>query len=465
MKTNLKTFYFYLVILIVGGHSLYAQSNFKLPAYESFRLDNGLTIYMVVQKEVPLVHFRAVVPAGTRQDTNDKAGLAGLTADALSTGTESFDKTTIESQLDFLGASYDTSTGTEAAVISSSFVNKDALVVLPILAEMIMKPTFDLQEFEKLQERAIAGVDQMRESPRSVIGNYFNQMVYGDHPYANIASGTKQSLQQIGIQDLKNFYAQNYQPQGSVLAIVGDFDPVNMKIQLSDLLSTWKNNALLESTTLKIKTLNKANVVVVNKEDARETTMLVGGIGVPRNVSDYIGIQVINTILGGRFTSWLNDELRVNSGLTYGARSSFSALRDGGSFSMSTFTANETTEQTIDLLLKTYQKIHEVGIDTKTLESAKNYVKGQFPPDYETNAAIARFFTDASVYKIPMDYIDKFTETVNSLDSKKAKQIIEDYFPKDNLQMVFVGKASEIKPIVGKFGPVKVLEITEDTYY
>ena len=360
---------------------------------------------------------------------------------------------------------HDTSTGTEAAVISSSFVNKDALVVLPILAEMIMKPTFDLQEFEKLQERAIAGVDQMRESPRSVIGNYFNQMVYGDHPYANIASGTKQSLQQIGIQDLKNFYAQNYQPQGSVLAIVGDFDPVNMKIQLSDLLSTWKNNALLESTTLKIKTLNKANVVVVNKEDARETTMLVGGIGVPRNVSDYIGIQVINTILGGRFTSWLNDELRVNSGLTYGARSSFSALRDGGSFSMSTFTANETTEQTIDLLLKTYQKIHKVGIDTKTLESAKNYVKGQFPPDYETNAAIARFFTDASVYKIPMDYIDKFTETVNSLDSKKAKQIIEDYFPKDNLQMVFVGKASEIKPIVGKFGPVKVLEITEDTYY
>ena len=465
MKTNLKTFYFYLVILIVGGHSLYAQSNFKLPAYESFRLDNGLTIYMVVQKEVPLVHFRAVVPAGTRQDTNDKAGLAGLTADALSTGTESFDKTTIESQLDFLGASYDTSTGTEAAVISSSFVNKDALVVLPILAEMIMKPTFDLQEFEKLQERAIAGVDQMRESPRSVIGNYFNQMVYGDHPYANIASGTKQSLQQIGIQDLKNFYAQNYQPQGSVLAIVGDFDPVNMKIQLSDLLSTWKNNALLESTTLKIKTLNKANVVVVNKEDARETTMLVGGIGVPRNVSDYIGIQVINTILGGRFTSWLNDELRVNSGLTYGARSSFSALRDGGSFSMSTFTANETTEQTIDLLLKTYQKMHKVGIDTKTLESAKNYVKGQFPPDYETNAAIARFFTDASVYKIPMDYIDKFTETVNSLDSKKAKQIIEDYFPKDNLQMVFVGKASEITPIVGKFGPVKVLEITEDTYY
>jgi zinc protease len=238
-----------------------------------------------------------------------------------------------------------------------------------------------------------------------------------------------------------------------------------MKIQLSDLLSSWKNNTILAPTTPEIKALNKASVVVVNKEDARETTMLVGGIGVPRNVSDYIGIQVINTILGGRFTSWLNDELRVNSGLTYGARSSFSALKDGGSFSMSTFTANETTEQTIDLLLKTYQKIHDFGIDTKTLESAKNYVKGQFPPDYETNAAIARFFTDATVYEIPMDYIDKFTETVNSLDSKKAKQIIEDYFPKDNLQMVFIGKASEITSIVTKFGPVKVLEITEDTYY
>ena len=127
---------------------------------------------------------------------------------------------------------------------------------------------------------------------------------------------------------------------------------------------------------------------------------------------------MINTILGGRFTSWLNDELRVNSGLTYGARSGFSALREGGSFSMSTFTANETTEQTIDLLLKTYQKIHETGIDSKTLESAKNYVKGQFPPDYETNAAIARFFTDADTYELPLDYIDRFNEAVKPYNTK-----------------------------------------------
>ena len=131
---------------------------------------------------------------------------------------------------------------------------------------------------------------------------------------------------------------------------------------------------------------------------------------------------------------------------------------------MSTFTANETTEQTIDLLLKTYQKIHETGVDSKTLESAKNYVMGQFPPDYETNAAIARFFTDTYTYELPLDYIDRFNESVSSIDIVKATQIIEDYFPKENMQMVFIGKASEITPIVSKYGPVKVLEITEDEY-
>ena len=464
MKTFYKVVNITIILICFSVYSLQAQSNFKSPAYEHFILDNGLEVYMVVQKEVPLVHFRAVVPAGVRQDSDEYAGLSELTANLLSSGTASYDKETIETTLDFIGASYNSSSNMETSVLTSSFINKDSELVLPILIEMLTKPSFKEAEFVKLKKRAVAGVDQSRESPRSVINNYFNQLVYGDHPYANIPSGTKKSIERIELKDVNRFYSDHYTPMGSVIAVVGDFNPTEMKNQLTNLFSSWNNVGKAKNNSTVLPSLDSSRVVVVNKEDARETTLLIGGVGVPRNVSDYIGIQVINTILGGRFTSWLNDELRVNSGLTYGARSGFSAFREGGSFSMSTFTANETTEQTIDLLLKTYQKIHETGIDSKTLESAKNYVKGQFPPDYETNAAIAKYFTDAYTYELPLDYIDHFNEAVSSIDVAKATQIIKDYFPKKNLQMVFIGRDSEITPIVFKYGPVKVLEISEDVY-
>lgn len=466
MNTIHKTHIGILILfVVVGFQNVIAQNNFKLPAHESFTLENGLKVYMMVQEEVPLIHFRAVLPAGVRYDTAAHAGLAGITADALSTGTRSYNKATIEETLDFLGASVYNGAGTEAAVVTANYVNKDQNQVLPIIAEMITAPVFPKDEFSKLAQRAVAAIDQKRESPRRVIRDYFNALVYDTHPYANSASGTKKSLEALEVSDLENFYNTHYTPRGTAIAVVGDFNPNTMKELLTNLFKNWNNPVPPPAPAAPIQWPKQPKVVIVNKEDARETTMLVGGVGVARNTKDYIGIQVINTILGGRFTSWLNDELRVNSGLTYGARSSFNALKEGGTFSMSTFTANQTTAETVALLLKTYQKIFEQGIDQSTLSSAKNYVKGQFPPNYETNAALARFLTDTYVYGVPKNYIDLFSNTVDSLTVKDAKRIITTYFPKENLQMVFIGKASIIRPIVSQYGMVKVLEISEDMYY
>ena len=235
MKTFYKVVNITIILICFSVYSLQAQSNFKSPAYEHFILDNGLEVYMVVQKEVPLVHFRAVVPAGVRQDSDEYAGLSELTANLLSSGTASYDKETIETTLDFIGASYNSSSNMETSVLTSSFINKDSELVLPILIEMLTKPSFKEAEFLKLKQRVVAGVDQSRESPRSVINNYFNQLVYGKHPYANIPSGTKQSIERIELKDVNRFYSDHYTPMGSVISVVGDFNPTEMKNYLINL--------------------------------------------------------------------------------------------------------------------------------------------------------------------------------------------------------------------------------------
>ncbi len=209
-------------------------------------------------------------------------------------------------------------------------------------------------------------------------------------------------------------------------------------------------------------TAKLANVVLIDKADANETTFMIGGQGVAVNNSDSVAISVINTILGGRFTSWLNDELRVNSGLTYGAVSRFNKYGNAGTFYISTFTKKSSTFEAIDLAMKTYQRLWQQGIDQKTLDSAKAYVKGQFPPNYETSGQLASLLSTLWTYQLSDDYINSFEQKVDSLTLAKSKKLIEQYFPKQNLHYVLIGNAKELKMKAEKYG--KLSESTMKSY-
>jgi predicted Zn-dependent peptidase len=441
-----------------------AQEAFKVPAYTKFTLGNGLSIYLMEQHEVPTISFSAIIPAGAIYD-GDKNGLASFTADGLNYGTKNYTKSQIEEQLDFLGASLNTYASKESAGLSAKFAKVDQDKVLPIIKEVLLYPVFTQEEFDKEKARGLQQLERAKESPRNVIGDYWDKFIYGNHPYANPVSGKPSTVKNISTQDLKSFYSQNYNPNGSAIAIVGDFNTAEMKSKISKLFKEWKTG---NESTLKIETPaslpNQARVLLVNKEDARETTMFIGGKGISRNNPDYVAIQVVNTVLGGRFTSWLNDELRVNSGLTYGARSSFAPLKNAGTFSVSTFTATKTTQPTIEKALEVVEKLHDKGIDDETLTSAKNYVKGQFPPDYETSGQLAGLLNQMFWYGFDQSYINNFQANVDGLTSAKAKEIITKYFPKDNLQFLFIGKADDIKSIVEKFGTVTVKDIKADGF-
>lgn len=441
-----------------------AQAAFKVPAYEKIILKNGLVIYLMEQHEVPTISISAVIPAGAIYD-GDKSGLASFTADGLQYGTKSYTKAQIEEQLDFLGASLNTYASKESAGLSAKFAKVDQDKVLPIIKEVLLSPSFNEEEFEKEKVRGLQQLERAKESPRNVIGNYWDKFIYGDHPYANPTSGKPSTIKNITAADLKAFYAQNYIPNGSAVAIVGDFNSKAMKDKISKLLGDWKKG---KENSMKISEPepipNKARVLLVNKDDARETTMYIGGKGINRNNPDFVAIQVINTVLGGRFTSWLNDELRVNSGLTYGASSRFSPLKNAGTFYVTTFTATKTTEPTIDKTLEVLKKMKDKGIDDETLTSAKNYVNGQFPPDYETSGELAGLLTQMFWYGFDESYINNFQSNVNGLTSAKAKEIGGKYFPFDNLQFLFVGKAADIKAIVQKYGEVTEKEIKADGF-
>lgn len=457
-----RILFLYILLAITCSSSLFAQ-DFKLPPYQKFKLKNGLTVYLLEQHEVPMINVSVIFPAGAIYDA-DKAGLASLTASNLKSGTKNYPKAKLDEELDFIGATVSTGASKEAASLSAKFAAKDKNKVLDIINELITAPVFDAAEFEKEKKRVLLSLEQAKESPRNVIGSYFDKFLYGDHVYGNAIEGKISTVSAINAGDLKKFYTENYVPGGSAISIVGDFNSKEMKDLVTKIFSSWpakkQTQANLASQPINKPTTQR--VLLVDKDDAKETTFYIGGAGISRNNPDYIAVDVINTLFGGRFTSMLNDELRVNSGLTYGASSRFSTLKTGGSFYISTFTASKTTEAAIDKALEVVNKLHSSGIDETALSSAKNYVKGQFPPRYETSGQLASLLTQMFWYNFDESFINNFQKNVDGLTLDKAKQIIEKYFPKDKLQLVLVGKAAEIRKIAEKYGPVTEVKITEE---
>jgi len=443
------------VVALAGGY--------ELPAYEKTVLDNGLTVILMEQHEVPLIDVQVLVGGGAMVD-GELSGLAGLTAQALLFGAGSRDKQELDRQFDFIGAAVSSRATREYNRLRASFAARDLEIMLPILRDLMLAPTFSADEFDKHQRRQLARLTQQKESPRAVIGNYFHKMLLGDHPYAAVPEGDAASVGRATVADVARYHRSWYQPQNTVLCVVGDFDATDLKNRLTAAFGDWARGDAAVPAVGALPVPEQARVLLVDKPDANESTFYIGGPGVAVTDPNRVGLQVVNTILGGRFTSWLNDELRVNAGLTYGARSSFDSYGRGGLFRVSTFTRTETTVEAIDLALQTYRRLWKQGIDDETLASAKAYVKGQFPPRYETGGQLAGFLAQMHYYGYDESFINEFETKVNALTVAETKRLIGTYFPRENLQMVVIGKADEIRDLIKRYGELTEVGIQQNGF-
>ncbi len=449
---------------LLGVASLAQAGEFRLPAFETTTLPNGLTVYLMERHEVPLIAVRAIVKAGSVNDAMH-AGLSSLTGDALLLGSVSTSKAVLDQAFDFRGAHLAGASSAETSSVAADFARDDAAKLLPLFADIVQAPGFDAAELDKLRARKVNGLKQAKESPRNVVQNYYRSMLFGAGAYANPSGGTVSSVGALSRADVQNFHQRFYRPDNAAIVVVGDFKASEMRAQIAALFGQWHASGAAPAAQDNGKVqADKARVWLVNKPDAIETTFLIGGLGIARNDPDYVPLQVLNTIVGGRFTSWLNDELRVNSGLTYGARSEFATLSQTGTFAISSFTALPKTEAALDLALKTYQRLWDKGIDAATLASAKAYVKGQYPPRFETSGQLAGLLGEMFAAKVGREQIDNFMKDVDSLTPARAKQLVDQHFPRKQLQMVLVGKADAIRKIAAKYGEVTELDISADGF-
>lgn len=425
----------------------------RLPEYSREVLSNGATLLLMPRPGLPLVHIRVEVKGGTEAEPAQLAGLADATASLLRKGTDKRTADDFSMELDGLGATFNTNAGNSSTVVNAEFLSKDFARGVDLLGDVLFHPKFPEPEVTKELGRRVDAARAAKDSAQSAVSSYTRANFFGpDHPYGRIAG--EDTLTQIKRDDIAAYYKRLYVGRNLIVAVAGDFDAVAGKAKLAEVFGavptgdayTWALAPALSS---------QARVLLIDKPDATQTYFQIVQPGIDRQNPDRVKLDLVNTLFGGRFTSMLNDELRVNSGLTYGASSTVERSRLPGAISISTYTRTDTTAQAIDLALDILKRLAETGITAEQLASAKAYVKGLFPTNrLETIDQLTAAMIELELYGLDRQEIDGYFARIDAVTLDEANAAARKYYRSDDLLLVLVGAASKIREQVGKYGDV-----------
>ena len=315
MSQRFTSLFLIVLLALVSVLPAQAQSGgLKLPPFKKNKLKNGLTILLLEQHDLPLVSFSFIVKAGSTADPAGKEGVADLTASLLRKGTKSRTADQIAAELDFIGAQLFGGAGLDFTSGRAEFVKKDLTKGLDIFSECLTGSTFPQTEVEKLLKQNIDGLKSAKDRAQGVIGEYFNAYLYGTHPYARPVGGDEKSLAALTRDDVLKFYDSYYTPSNTILAVAGDFVAAEMEKLLTDKFGAWPDKKAPVNNLPAPVAVTGKKLLLVDKPDSTQTYFEIGNLGIARTNPDRVHIGVINTLFGGRFTSMLNDALRVSSG-------------------------------------------------------------------------------------------------------------------------------------------------------
>lgn len=437
----------------------------KLPTIVKRQLSNGLPAWIVEVHEVPVVQVNLVVRAGTANDPAGKYGVASLTAAMLSEGAGTKSSLEIADAVEFLGATLNASSGIDASAVRLHVPVARIGDALPIMADVALRPTFPTEELERQRQMRQTDLLQARDNPATIGSLAFSRVLYGpSHRFGTAAMGTSATIGAFTRDDLLSFYGGAFRPDNATLVVVGDVTPDGILPLLETSFGSWKSASAAPAGAAlpAAPPPTRRQIYLVDKPGAPQSQIRIGTIGVARSTPDFFAIQVMNTILGGSFSSRLNLNLREKRGYTYGASSGFDMRLSPGPFSAQ---AGVQTDKTSESLTEFFNELNAIlkTVPADELARAKNYVALRYPTSFETTGDIARRLEDAIVYRLPDDYYPRYVQNIEAITAGDVQRVAQKYIQPDRLAVVVVGDRKTIEPGIRalNLGPINALTIDE----
>jgi predicted Zn-dependent peptidase len=427
----------------------------SLPAPVRVTLSNGLTLLVIERRNLPIVSVSAIVRAGGAYDPANQAGLASLTASLLERGTTTRTAPQIAEAIDFIGGSLSVGAGLDSTSAGLSVLKKDLDTGLGVFADVLMHPTFPEAELKRVKEEATASLRSSLDDADEVARLAFERSLLAGHPYGT--SATIGTLGRIGRADLRKFYETYYRPNNAFMAVVGDLSPQEAQVKFEQVFKGWAARPVT-LPSLKAPTAPSERRVVLVDMPVNQSFIRLGNLGVRRNHEDYFPLIVLNFILGGDFTSRLNQEIRDRQGLAYGAGSRFAMNLAAGTFTASLNTKSQSTGQALRAVLQEVRKMQDEPVSAAELGFAKDYLTGAFPLRFETNADLAREVVNMEFFGLAPDYLATYRERVRAVSADDVQRVARRYLHPEAYQLVVVAKAQDVADELKEFGALGTLD-------
>lgn len=431
----------------------------KIGEYQSFVLKNGLQVFVVENHKLPRVQFTLELKNDPLLE-GEKAGYVSIAGDLLGTGTKTRTKAQLDEEVDFIGASLNTSSGG----IFASSLTKHTARLLDLMTDVLYNPIFSQEELDKLKTQTLSGITAGKDNPNAIAANVRGALVYGKgHPYGEIT--TEKSVGSITLDDCKNYFNTYFKPGNAYLVIVGDVDFKNAKILAEKYFAKWTAGEVKTQTFAKPIEPAKTFVALVDRPTSVQSVINVSyPVELKTGSMDAIRARVTNQILGGGFSARLNQNLREKHGYTYGSNSQLSADHLIGNFNASASVRNEVTDSSVFELLSELKRITTEPVTDKELSDAKASISGAFGRSLESPQTIANFAVNTTKYNLPKDYYNNYLKTIDAVTIADVQVTAEKFIKPDNAYIVVVGKGADVAEKLKRFGEVHYYDIEGNTY-
>jgi len=422
-------------------------SAIRFPPYQIRTLPNGLQVVAVLHHEQPAVSMRMVVGTGSASDPKDKLGLARLLASLLDQGTQGTQGTISRSAAE-LNDAIDSIGGLMGAGAASdlSFVNmvvmKDSFEPgMRMLSDMVERPAFAPEEIDRQRQQLLSLLRVSLEDPAYLASAVVDRLVFGFNPYGMPDTGTPQSLAGITRDDLVAFHQKYFVPNNAIFAIVGDVTADEAFDTAARVFGPWPSREVSRERFADPPASTR-RLVVVDKPDSTQTEIRVGTLGIPRNHSDFMPLNLAIRILGGEGSNRLHQVLRTDRGLTYGAQADMVTRKEGGGIVAETNTRSDATGEVLRLIVDEFSRLQRERVSEGELASAKAYMTGSFPLTIETPDSIALQVLNVMFYGLPLEELQTFRERVNRVTVGDIERVARFYLKPDAVSVALVGNAS-----------------------
>ncbi|CDH45729.1 M16 family metallopeptidase [Candidatus Contendibacter odensensis] len=417
-----------------------------VPAIQNFSTANGVPVYFIPARELPIVDVQILFSAGSVRD-GERPGLAKLSNGLLDEGAGDWSADTIADRLDQVGARLSTSSRRDAASVAlRSLVDPRYLQpAVETVARLLKEPSFTPDAVERVRQQMLTALQERAQSPGAIAQDAFYQALYGNHPYGSPPDGTIASLNAVTRAEVQGFHRRYYTAANAVIAIVGDLDrPAAEQLANALVGGLPKGEPALPIPLASPLTASRTLRI---PHPSSQSHILIGQIGVSRADPDYDALYLGNHVLGGNgLVSQLSQEIREKRGLAYGAYSAFTPMRQAGPFLMNMQTRNDQTDTALQVAQTTLRQFTANGPDAAILEEARQNITGGFALDLAGNSKLANYLGVIAFYGLPLDYLQTHIGVINSIGLDQVKAAWQRHVQPDKLLTVIVGGGQPAPP-------------------